>query len=158
MTYSFMQVDDAALMRSAVETKMRKFQTDPGHPVVIAVSVNSEWWKSDEFDRFAALYARPAIRIDRETGKATGDYDDYWKLLSDDAYASNVSGVLFGDGEYPGFSGRRSLDMWLNDTAKFQIEPTDFPGVRMFHRVHEDGISTLDMETTEGWIKKPFPW
>lgn len=155
---SFMQVDDAGLMRSAIETKMRKFQTDPGLPVVIAVAVNTDWWKSDEFDRFAALYARPAIRINRETGEASNDFTDYWRLLSDNAYSSNVSGILFGDGEYPGFSGTRKLDMWLNETASLQIEPIRFPAATTFHRVREDGIASLDPTGTEGWISKPFPW
>jgi hypothetical protein len=157
LAYSVLQVDDADLLRSAVETKMRKFQTDTGHPVVIAISLNSEWWKSDEFDRFSALYARPAIRIDRETGETASDFTDYWQLLSDHAYSSNVSAILFGDGEFPGFSGSRNLDMWLNDTARFQIEPTSFPGVSTFHRVYEDGIGSLDLMSKDGWIKKPFP-
>jgi hypothetical protein len=89
---------------------------------------------------------------------ATRDFTDYWKLLSDDTYSGNVSGIHLGDSEYPGFSGRHNLNMWLNDTARYQIDSTMFPAVKVFNRVREDGIATLDTTTTEGWIKKTFPW
>jgi hypothetical protein len=156
-TFSFMHVDDASLMRSAVETKMRKFQTDLEHPLVIAVAVNSEWWKSDVFNRFAALYARPALRVDRVTGAAVGDFTDYWKMLSDGTYSQNVSATLFGDGEFPGFSGGRQLDMWLNETAKCQIDPAKFPVATTFRRVKEDGILTLERSGNGQWAKSAFP-
>lgn len=156
-TFSFMHVDDASLMRSAVEMKMRKFQTNLEDPLVIAVAVNSEWWKSDIFDRFAALYARPALRIDRATGEAAGDFADYWKMLSDRAYSQNVSATLFGDGEFPGFSGVRQMDMWLNETAKLQIDPMAFPIATTYRRVELDGILTLDPSENGEWTKRAFP-
>lgn len=156
-TFSFMQVDDVGLIRSAIETKDRKFQSELEHPLVIAVALNSEWWKSDVFDRFAALYARPALRIDRVTGDAVGDFADYWKLLSNGAYSQNVSATLFGDGEFPGFSGGRQLDMWLNETARLQIDPTRFPIAMTFRRIEEDGILTLDLSENGEWTKSAFP-
>ena len=89
---------------------------------------------------------------------ATSNFTDYWKLLSDDTYSGNVSGILFGDGEYPGLTGSQNLTMWLNDTERYQIDSTMFPALKVLHGVHEDGIATLDTATTEGWIKKTFPW
>jgi hypothetical protein len=136
---------------------MSKFQAKMTNPMVIAVAVDSEWWKSDLFERFAALYARPAIRVDKITGETSGDFSDYWTLLSNNAYSSNVSGVLFSDGEYPGFSSNRKLDLWLNETASLQVDIASFPAAKTYRRVGADGILTWDREHNSAWNKTPFP-
>ena len=149
--------DDASRYRAALENKLKKFEAHSGSPVIIAVSLNSEWWRSGTFERFSALVARPAISIDRETREASPIFTDPWTGLHLETYSQGVSAVLFGSGDFPGFDGRFPLDLWLNYTATRQVDETSFPIARLYHRVTEDCFFVLDRDGSAEWEPANLP-
>ena len=149
--------DDVSPIRIAIERKLSKFDVDHGLPSIIAVVLDSEAWKPGFFDRFSALYARPAISINPETNEAHSSFTDYWDGLSNETYANRVSAVLFGAGEFPGFSSHLPLDLWMNGTATAPLTPEMFPIATLYHRVTESGLECFDRTGTAQWEPVHFP-
>jgi hypothetical protein len=149
--------DDAIRYRTALENKLKKFEKHSGYAVVIAVSLNSEWWRSDSFDRFSALIARPAISINKDTFEATPSLTDPWTGLYNETYTRGVSAVLFGSGGFPGFSSNAPLDLWLNYTADLALDENTFPIARIYHRVTEDRFYKLDRDGSGKWEPSTIP-
>lgn len=140
--------------RESLATKFTKFENARDSINLVAIAIDGDFPISD-FGAVEILFGRPAIKYGENLEVKHWTLSDESFFYPGKTAFENISGVIFGSGEVPGFSSRIDPLIVLNPNAKREILSTDFPincrYLRFSDRYFQKKVSDGRWETVSIW-------
>lgn len=140
--------------RESLATKFTKFENARNSINIVAIAIDGDFPIS-YFGAVEILFGRPAIKYSENLEVKSWTLSDESFFYPGKKAFENISGVIFGSGEVPGFSSFIDPLFVVNPNSKIEILNTDFPINCRYLRFNEPHfqkkISEGPWETLSFW-------